>query len=96
MNSLFSNISSTSFVSSAFIIGMLLRNELTMNEQNAISEWLTLIATTLQSNAAWLQVQSDQAETNKTPDDKDTSMDITLLKNVLNKMQKEIDNLKNK
>lgn len=49
------------FTGSAIIIGYLLIDDTTANEQNALGNWLMLIAQILCTNAYFLQVQNERA-----------------------------------
>lgn len=87
------NIDALSFTGSAVIIGFLLIDDLTINEQNAIGDWLMLVGQVLQTNASQKQVIEERLP-NK--DDFYQSKDIDIIKKGLNLLNKEIENIKAK
>lgn len=54
------NISPKTFTASAIIVGYLLIDDLTANEQNALGNWLMLTAQVLCTNAFYKQVQQER------------------------------------
>lgn len=60
MNRFPPSVTPTTFVGSAVAVGFLLINDLTINEQNALGQWFTVIASILQTNSAWLDVLVDR------------------------------------
>ena len=76
------------FSFSAVIVGYLLIDDLTANEQNALGNWLMLTAQVLCTNAYYKQVQ---AERGNNMSDKDT---LEMLKKMVNALNTEIDNIK--
>lgn len=60
MNRFPPSVPPTTFVGSAIAVGFLLINDLTISEQNALGQWFTVIASILQTNAAWLDVLVDR------------------------------------
>jgi hypothetical protein len=60
MNRFPPSVSPATFVGSAIAVGFLLINDLTINEQNALGQWFTVIASILQTNSAWLDVLVDR------------------------------------
>lgn len=54
------NIPPKLFSGSAVAVGYLLIDDLTANEQNALSNWLMLVAQVLSTNAFYKQVMSDR------------------------------------
>lgn len=90
--SLIPNVSPKVFSFSAIIVGYLLIDDLTANEQNALGNWLMLTAQVLCTNAFYKQVQAERNITNsKEPSTEET---IVVLKKMVCAMQKEIDELK--
>ena len=53
-------ISPRMFTLSAFIVGYLLIDDLTANEQNALGNWLMLVAQVLSTNAFYKQVMAER------------------------------------
>ena len=87
------NVSPKVFSFSAIIVGYLLIDDLTANEQNALGNWLMLTAQVLCTNAFYKQVQAERnLSTNQEPSTEET---IAVLKKMVCAMQKEIDELKN-
>jgi len=54
------NVSAKTFSLSAIIVGYLLIDDLTANEQNALGNWLMLTAQVLSTNAFYKQVQQER------------------------------------
>lgn len=78
------NIPAKLFSLSAVTIGYLLIDDLTANEQNALGNWLMLIAQVLCTNAFYKQVQTERLN------DEDT---INMLNKMINTMNKGVDNI---
>lgn len=78
------NIPPKMFTLSAVTIGYLLIDDLTSNEQNALGNWLMLIAQVLCTNAFYKQVQTERLS------DEDT---INMLNKMINTMNKGVDNI---
>lgn len=86
------NVPAKLFSLSAVVVGYLLIDDLTANEQNALGNWLMLMAQVLCTNAFYKQVQTERetySSTNFTNED-----NIRLLKKMVDALNKEIDNLK--
>lgn len=85
------------FTSSAIVIGYLLIGDTTANEQNALGNWLMLVAQVLCTNAYFLQVQSDRGNLEKfgkSFTNTNNSSMSDLLNKMVNAFNKEINNLK--
>ncbi len=90
--SLIPNVSPKVFSFSAIIVGYLLIDDLTANEQNALGNWLMLTAQVLCTNAFYKQVQAERdIASSKEPSTEET---IEVLKKMVCAMQKEIDELR--
>lgn len=103
------NVTPKLFTSSAIIVGYLLIDDTTANEQNALGNWLMLIAQVLCTNAFYKQVQQERGidnsnsgsssnnSTNKQYDSSvnDQATELELLKKMVKAIQKEIDSLEN-
>lgn len=85
------DISPKTFTLSAIIIGYLLIDDTTANEQNALGNWLMLIAQVLCTNAFYKQVQQERSTSNNQPN---TEQTIQMIQKMIDAMSKEIDNLK--
>ena len=97
------NVSPEAFSFSAVIIGYLLIDDTTANEQNALGNWLMLIAQVLCTNAFFQQVQAERGNFNVQNNSQNVNSSnisneetIILLQKMVNYMQKEINDLKNK
>lgn len=86
---MFSNIPPKLSTLSAVAIGYLLLDDTTSSEQNALGNWLMLIAQMLCTNAYFVQLKNEK----KTFNDKENT--IYMLEKVIKALEKEINNLKN-
>lgn len=59
------DVSAEAFTFSAIIIGYLLIDDTTANEQNALGNWLMLTAQVLCTNAYFMQVQNERSNIEK-------------------------------
>ena len=64
------NVSPKTFTASAIIVGYLLIDDLTANEQNALGNWLMLTAQVLCTNAFYKQVMQERGFDNNKNDNK--------------------------
>lgn len=93
------NIPAKAFSFSAIVVGYLLIDDLTANEQNALGNWLMLTAQVLSTNAFYKQVQQERS-TNVTDNMNNSDSNITIKENVailqkmVNALNKEIETLK--
>ncbi len=87
------NVPAKVFSFSAVVVGYLLIDDLTANEQNALGNWLMLTAQVLCTNAYYKQVQTERSETNrnKTPNTEET---IIMMEKMIKAMQEELNALK--
>lgn len=86
----YSNISPTAYTLSAAILGFLLIDDTTANEQNALGNWLMLVAQVLCTNAYFLQLKT-QNQQNTTPTNEET---IIMMQKMINALTKEVNDLK--
>ncbi len=84
------NVSPKTFTASAIIVGYLLIDDLTANEQNALGNWLMLTAQVLCTNAFYKQVQQER----KTSGENNKKTEIEMLQKMVNAIEKELNNLK--
>ena len=77
---------------SAVIVGYLLIDDLTANEQNALGNWLMLTAQVLCTNAYYKQVQSERQNVSE-PSLEET---VSILEKMVAALSEELTNLKNK
>lgn len=102
------NMNPRSFTILAFIIGYSLIDDLNANEQNAVGNWLLLIGQVLETNGAQQQIINNQTCNINTcsrdfgpkkellkiyEQDKLSKDDLNLIKIVIDKIKKEIDEL---
>lgn len=88
------NVPAKVFSFSAVIVGYLLIDDLTANEQNALGNWLMLVAQVLSTNAYYKQVQVERGldqSNKKSPSPEET---IVMMQRMMEAMQKEIENIK--
>ena len=85
------NVSAKTFSLSAIIVGYLLIDDLTANEQNALGNWLMLTAQVLCTNAFYKQVQQETASHTISNEE-----GIRLLKKMVDALNEEIEQLKAK
>lgn len=94
--SIIPNIPPKLFSFSAVAVGYLLIDDLTANEQNALGNWLMLVAQVLSTNAFYKQVQAErngdiQSVPNSTPNHEDT---IAMMQKMINALTEEIETIK--
>lgn len=87
------NIPAKAFSFSAIIVGYLLIDDLTANEQNALGNWLMLTAQVLCTNAFYKQVQQERRgiDTNQNISNE---QGIKMLERMVDALNKEIKDLK--
>lgn len=91
------NVSPKAFSFSAVVVGYLLIDDLTANEQNALGNWLMLTAQVLCTNAYYKQVQQERNNANSTNFSYlNTEREIQMLKKMVNALNQEIYNLSSK
>lgn len=88
---LISNIPPKLFSLSAVTVGYLLIDDTTANEQNALGNWLMLVAQILCTNAFYKQVMQERGFDNNKNDSEQT---IVMMQKMMDALQKEIDEIK--
>ena len=99
------NVPPKAFTLSSVVVGFLLIDDLNANEQNALGNWLMLVAQLLCTNAAYLQLQQERATGNSNnvtngipghPDNNQNSTQdtINMLEKMVKALQKEVGDLK--
>ena len=88
------NVSAKTFSFSAVLLGYLLIDDLTANEQNALGNWLMLVAQLLCTNAYYKEVRQERGIEKDVTKDLETDNTIEMLEKMVKAMQKEIDDLK--
>ena len=92
--SIIPNVSPKVFSFSAVVVGYLLIDDLTANEQNALGNWLMLVAQVLCTNAFYKQVQAERSQASmKEPTHEET---IQMMEQMICAMQREVQELKKK
>ena len=89
--SLIPDVSPKAFSASAVIVGYLLIDDLTANEQNALGNWLMLVAQVLSTNAYFKQLQSEYQ--NEKSNNYKMASEVDILKRMKDALEKEINNL---
>ena len=87
------NVSAKTFSISAVIVGYLLIDDLTANEQNALGNWLMLVAQVLCTNAFYRQVQQERMQGYNNSNIYEEN-GIEMLEKMVEALRKEIDDLK--
>ena len=85
------NIPPKLFSLSAVTVGYLLIDDTTANEQNALGNWLMLVAQILCTNAFYKQVMQERGFDNNKNDSEQT---IAMMQKMMDALQKEIDDIK--
>lgn len=88
------NIPPKLFSLSAVAVGYILIDDLTANEQNALGNWLMLMAQVLCTNAFYKQVQTEREDgnpSNRQPDNEET---IIMMQKMIQALQTEINSIK--
>ncbi len=85
------NIPPKLFSLSAVAVGYLLIDDTTANEQNALGNWLMLVAQILCTNAFYKQVIQERSLNNTKNDNEQT---IVMMQKMMDALQKEIDEIK--
>lgn len=101
------NIPPKLFSLSAIVVGYILIDDMTANEQNALGNWLMLVAQVLSTNAFYRNVmqergleprESTESEKNnnkkKEPNNNELKETLIMLEKMINALQKEINELK--
>ncbi len=93
------NIPPKLFSLSAVAVGYLLIDDLTANEQNALGNWLMLVAQVLSTNAFYKQVEAERKGTlQSTPNNPNNSHNqeetIIMMQKMIKALSKEVENIK--
>ena len=86
------NVSPKTFSVSAIIVGYLLIDNLTANEQNSLGNWLMLTAQVLCTNAFYKQVQQERQINNSASST--SKSEIEMLEQLVSALEKELNSLK--
>lgn len=82
--SLIPNVSSNAFTISAIVVGLLLIDDTTPSEQNALGNWLMLVSQILCTDAYYKQVLEERNINNNV----DTNQILNKMVNAINKYRK--------
>ena len=85
------NVGPYSFTTSAFLIGLLLVQELSIEEQDSIGNWLQLVGLTMQTYASQ-QITIDASKIDSKDISNDGS-DIEKLKKTIKDIEEELDKI---
>ena len=92
------NMSPKIFSLSAVVVGYILIDDMTANEQNAVGNWLMLVAQVLCTNAFYRQVMQERGveKKNSTESGKTFGPDETLvmLEKIVKAIRSEMENIK--
>ena len=88
------NVPAKIFSLSAIVVGYLLIDDLTAKEQNALGNWLMLVAQVISTNAFYKEVQLERQETQKSNQESNTEDIIEILEKMINALSKEVEELK--
>lgn len=95
------NIPPKLFSFSAVVVGYILIDDMTANEQNALGNWLMLVAQVLSTNAFYKAVMQERgteisgskvSSDNKNYNERDET--VIMLRKMIDALQREVDNLK--
>ncbi len=96
--SLIPNIDPKLFSFSAVAVGYLLIDDTTANEQNALGNWLMLVAQVLCTNAYYKQVQAERTTrsvgNNQNIRNSDNNDTIIMMQKMIDALNKELSELK--
>lgn len=85
------NIPAKAFTLSAVIVGYLLIDDMTASEQNALGNWLMLVAQVLCTNAYYREVQDER---NNIDNSINNESIVIILEKMKDALSKEINNLR--
>ena len=91
MERIFFNIEPNSFATSAFLIGLILSQKLSLEEQDSIGNWLQLVGLTMQTYASQKVTLDVNNDTTK---EDDTNIDA--LKKTIENIEEKLDELYSK
>ena len=85
------NIEPNSFATSAFLIGLILSQKLSLEKQDSIGNWLQLVGLTMQTYAS--QKVTLDASKSDSKDKSNYSSDIEKLKKTIKDIEEELDKI---
>lgn len=89
------DIDPATFTGSAFVIGLLLINELTLEEQDSIGNWLELVGLVMQTYASQVTtIQSNNNSNANTNNSSTSDNDIDKIRKAIDKINNELNKIK--
>ena len=88
------NIPPKLFSLSAVAVGYLLIDDMTANEQNAVGNWLMLVAQVVSTNAFYKQVMQEMNLDSTNTHSYNENDTIVMMQKMMDALKKEIDELK--
>lgn len=92
------NVPPKIFSLSAVIVGYILIDDMTAKEQNALGNWLMLVAQVISTNAFYRQVMQERgiekSENSKENNNTETEETIIMLQKMITALQQEVEQLK--
>ena len=88
------NVTPEIFSISAVVVGYLLIDDLSSNEQNALGNWLMLVAQVLCTNATYKQAKANPNDENITNPSTSAQDTVGMLQKMMQALQQEIDDIK--
>ena len=88
------NIPPKLFSLSAVAVGYLLIDDMTANEQNAVGNWLMLVAQVVSTNAFYKQVMQERNLGSTNTHSYNENDTIVMMQKMMDALQKEIDEIK--
>lgn len=88
-------IDSLSFTGTSIVLGLLLINELTVEEQAAVGSWFMLLGDVLATNSSWcgvLEARQDLIKENNNNND-DDKKDLDVINKAIDKLKEDIEAL---
>lgn len=82
------NLDPFSFTGTAVILGYLLTNDFTIDEQAALGAWFNVVGDILASNSSWADVLESRQQSFK-----DNQNDLDVLKDAIDKLKDSIEKL---
>lgn len=86
------NLDPFSFTGTAVILGYLLTNEFTVDEQAALGAWFNVVGDILASNSSWAGVIETRQQSFK-DEQEDNQNDLDILKDAIDKLKDNIEKL---
>lgn len=86
------NLDPFSFTGTAVILGYLLTNDFTVDEQAALGAWFNVVGDILASNSSWAGVLESRQQSFK-DEQEDNQNDLDVLKDAIDKLKDSIEKL---